>query len=398
MEHCKLRCHKCSREYPVGNHSLCPECGGILTLEYTDEYLRNLPKSRPCSSLWDYRELLPPVKDENIVSFREGGTPLVKSVTLGEKWGLNELYFKNETCNPTGSFKDRAVSVCISMAKEFECPGVVVSSSGNGGASVSAYGMKGGMHPLILIPEKTPVGKVAQAVAAGGRVVKVKGNFSDAYHAALDLSQKTGAMNATTTFLNPYGLEGYKTILYEILEQLKKVPDYIFVPVGAGPALYGIHKACEELVRAEKLRRIPRLVCVQAKGCSPIVKAWERNEKVSAWKDPHTIASAISDPLDGYEQDGDMTIEAIRKSRGYALAVTDEKLLETGRALAGEEGLFVEPTSAAAVAAAGLMAEKGLVKQGDLCVCLLTGHGLKDSGAYVPEDLEVKVIAHADEL
>lgn len=399
MDDYRLICHKCGKIYPVKNYGLCPECNGILTLEYSDKYLKEVLKEKENhKNMWEYASLLPPIKEENRVSFGEGGTPLVRSREIGPGLGLENLYFKNETCNPTGSFKDRAVSVCISMAKEFACEGVVVSSSGNGGAAVSAYGMKGEMNPIILIPEKTPMEKVAQAVAYGGRVVKVKGNFSQAYHAAMEISKKRNYMNVTTTFLSPYGIEGYKTIAYEIYEQLHQVPDYIFIPVGAGPALYGIYKAYEELKRGKKIEKIPKLVGVQASGCAPIVEAWEKKCKVNACRKPETIASAISDPLVGYEQDGDITVEAVRKTDGCAIAVEDTKILEAGKALARKEGIFVEPSSAVTTAALEIMRKKGILKREDVCVCILTGHGLKDSSAYVPQDIKIQVIEQGNEL
>ena len=399
MDNYKLICHKCGKEYALGNYSLCPECGGILTLEYTYEYLKEvLKEDRVHQSMWDYHQLLPPVKEENRVSFQEGGTPLLKSREIGPEIGVENLYFKNETCNPTGSFKDRAVSVCISMAKEYGCAGVVVSSSGNGGASVSAYGVKGNMNPVILIPEKTPLSKVAQAIAYGGRVIKVKGNFSQAYHAAIDLAKRMNYMNVTTTFLSPYGIEGYKTIAFEIYEQLGKVPDFIFIPVGAGPALYGIYKAYEELKRAGKTDRLPKVIGVQAKGCDPIAKAWESGQKVQACKNPETVASAISDPLVGYEQDGDLTIEAIHRTSGRALAIEDEETLQAGLCLARTEGIFAEPSSAITLAALKQMKNQGLIKEEDVCVCTLTGHGLKDSQAYAAGKTEVEIIAYGDEI
>lgn len=399
MENCSLVCHKCGKAYPIKNYSLCPECKGILTLEYSDEYLKIALRDETSHKyMWEYASLLPPVKEKNRVSFGEGGTPLIKSREIGAEMGMKKLYFKNETCNPTGSFKDRAVSVCISMAKEFSCEGVVVSSSGNGGAAVSAYGMKGKMKPIILIPENTPIEKVAQAVAYGGRVVKVKGNFSKAYHVAMKVARKRNYMNVTTTFLSPYGIEGYKTIAYEIYEQLNQTPDYIFIPVGAGPALYGVYKAYEELRRGGEIERIPRLVGVQAAGCAPIVEAWEKKCKVRACEDPETIASAISDPLVGYEQDGDITVEAVKKTDGFAIAVEDAEILEAGKNLARKEGLFVEPSSAVTVAAFEYMRKKGIIDEEDICVCVLTGHGLKDSKAYVPQDMEIKVIEHENEI
>lgn len=394
-------CHKCGAEFSIDRHSNCPKCGGILTVEYETEYLMtavNKFKEREKNSMWDYGEVLPPAAHDKRVTFGEGNTPLRKSIEIGRELGLESLYFKDETKNPTGSFKDRSVSVCVSIAKEFACPGIVVSSSGNGGAATSAYGMKGKIDTIVFVPEKTPIGKVAQAIAYGGKIIKVRGDFSNAYRAAVDMALKKGYMNVTTTFLSPFGLEGYKIIAYELFDQLGKAPDYILIPVGAGPVLYGIYKGFEEMKRAGRCSVIPKLVCVQAKGCAPIATAWQEKRRVESCGNPITVASAISDPLKGYEQDGDITVEAIEKSKGCAVTIGDEDILEAGRVLARKEGLFVEPASAAAVAALYELQKRNVIRELDTCVCLLTGHGLKDSPAYIPRELKVTVIDTVDEL
>lgn len=401
MMDCYMQCHGCGAQISLGSHAFCPQCGGILTVEYTDEYLREAALSladKAKRDMWDYDSVLPPVNEKNRVTFREGCTPLKKSWEIGEEMGLSNLYFKDETANPSGSFKDRSVSVCVSMAKEFDCPGIVVSSSGNGGAATGAYGTKGAVDTIIFVPEQTPVGKVAQAIAYGGRVIKVKGNFSCSYRAAMEMAQKKSYMNVTTTFLSPFGLEGYKIMAYELFEQLGKAPDYIFIPVGAGPVLYGIYKGFSEMKRMGWTDKMPRLICAQAKGCAPISQAWMEKRKVVCCENPCTVASAISDPLVGYERDGDITIEAIEASGGYAFALEDEVILETGRKLARREGIFVEASSAASLAALQMLQKEGVIASEDICVCLLTGHGLKDSAAYVPKNMEIPVIETIAEL
>lgn len=388
MDDCLLVCHQCKERYPIGKQNKCKNCGGILTAEYSDRYLKRAWKQlnkKEKHGMWDYKETFPPVSDEDIVTFREGGTQLLPSISIGEKLGLSQLYFKDETKNPTGSFKDRSASICVSMAKALSCPGIVASSSGNGGAAAAAYGVKGNLDTVIFIPENTPADKISQAIFYGGTVIKVKGNFSKAYHAAADMAEKKGYMNVTTTFLNPFGLEGYKTISFEIFDQMGTVPDYIIIPVGDGPILYGIYKGFEEMKRIEMIKKLPKLVCIQAKGCAPIAKAWKEKRKVISCKNPMTIASAISDPLAGYEQDGEITIDAIRATDGRALMVEDFQILEAGRELAWEEGLFVEPSSAVVLAGLHQLIGSGIIEKKDSCVCLLTGHGLKDCSSYYPK-------------
>lgn len=395
----KLICSKCGSEFPIEQQSYCPNCGGVITVLYSSQYLRNVSCgiSEKLSS-YKYAKLLPLASVKNMVSLGEGNTPLIKSSEIGSSLGVPNLYFKDETKNPTGSFKDRSISVCTSMAMEFGCEGITVASSGNGAASVAAYGSKARLDAFLFVPENTPAGKVAQAIAYGGKVIKVRGNFSKCYQAAIDLSIQKHFMNMTTTFLNPYGIEGYKIIAFEIFDKLRKIPSYILVPVGAGPILYGIWKGFDELVRMGKAEKMPRIICAQAAGCSPISSAWICHKSVVACASPQTIASAICDPLLGYEKDGDATVTAINKSNGMAYCLTDQEMLHAGKELAIKEGLFVEVSSAASLAALYKMKKDGLVKNDDICVCILTGHGLKDASTYIPKDYQIPLIDNINEL
>lgn len=396
----KLVCSKCRAEFPIEQQNYCPRCGGIVTVRYGHQYLKSVDREKTGKkrNVWSYRNMLPPVSDKNIISFGEGGTPLVRSCEIGDRLGISQLYFKDETKNPTGSFKDRSITECVSMAKEFGCPGIVVASSGNGAAATAAYGSKGGLDTILFVPEATPLGKVAQAITYGGRVIKVRGDFSNCYKAAMDMAREKRYMNVTTTFLSPYGIEGYKTIAFEIFDDLQKTPDYVFIPVGAGPVLYGIWKGFHELVEMGAADQMPGLIAAQAAGCSPIASAWICQKEVRACASPKTVASAICDPLLGYEQDGDATVQAIKVSNGRAYCLTDEEMISAGRELAQKEGLFVEVSSAASLSALYKMKEEGFLHKDSICVCVLTGHGLKDAGAYIPNDYEVPVINEIGEL
>lgn len=396
-----LLCHKCRKAYEIGPESFCRCCGGILTVEYEEPYLKKaaaLLKNRRKNSMWDFMEVLPPAAVEHIVTLGEGMTRLKKSRRLGEELGISGLFYKDETENPTGSFKDRPVSVCVSMAKEFNCSGIAASSSGNGGAAAAAYGTAGEIGTAIFVPETTPAGKVAQALAYGGNVFKVKGDFSNSYRAAMEMAEKKNFMNVTTTFLNPYGVEGDKIIAFELWEQLSKVPDYIFIPVGAGPILYGIYKGFRELESMGLIDRLPALVCVQSAGCAPIASAFLEKRKVTCWNRPETIASAISDPLDGYEQDGDLTIEAVEATEGTAVIVSDEEIREAGLLLARKDDIFVELSTASVIAGIKKLIKSGSIQKDSVCVCLLTGHGLKDSGGYMDESTKIPLISSIEEL
>lgn len=395
----QLICEKCGAVFEPVQHSYCPRCGGILTVQYGLEEQNRAKRAQHAGhGLWKYRALLPPISDENIVSFQEGGTRLVKSRIIGRSLGLSNLYFKDETQNPTGSFKDRSITVCVSMAKQLGCPGVVVASSGNGAASTSAYGCLGGLDTILFVPETTPLGKVAQAIAYGGKIIRVKGTFTNCYRAAAEMAKEKRYMNATTTFLSPYGIEGYKTIAFEVFEELQAVPDQVFIPVGAGPILYGIWKGFHELIQLGLTNRMPRLICAQAQGCAPISTAWLQRKAVTAWSSPQTVASAICDPLSGYEQDGDFTVRAIDASQGQAYTLSDEEMKNAGQDLARKEGLFVEVSSAASLAALYRMHRDKQLKENSICVCVLTGHGLKDAAAYIPDNYQISTVTTIAEL
>lgn len=401
MEQYYFECQNCKKRFPYGDRNICSDCGGILVIRYGAEYMQEAEKkmkAKERESIWDYAPVFPKIQAKNVVSFREGNTPLVKSREMAQKLDMTELYFKDETKNPTGSFKDRAISVCVSVAKELGYKGIAAASSGNGGASTSAYGVKGGLPTIIFVPETTPQGKVTQAITYGGSVIKVKGNFSRSFLAARQMAEKEGYMNVTTTYQNPWGIEGYKTLAYEIYDDLGKEPDTVILPVGDGPILYGVYKGFSELREMGRINKVPRLICVQAKGCAPIAEAWIQGKKVEAWENPCTVASAISDPLKGYEEDGELTVKAVKETDGYACTPDDMEILEAGRTLARTEGLYVEPSSAAAAAALMKLREEKVIGRDDCCVCILTGHGLKDCSAYVPEKYEALVINQIEEI
>lgn len=386
MEGCYLRCTQCGEIHPAWIETRCKRCGGILEAGYDSADLKGTFEQGSPSlkhGIFRFAAALPPVSPENRVSLAEANTPCIPSVRLAQQLGFANVLFKDETRNPTGSFKDRPISVCVSVAKECGCKRVVVASSGNGAASVAAYSARAGLENAIFVPEGTPDGKVAQALSYGGNVVRVPGDFSNCFKHAIEAAESPGTLNLTTTFLSPFGLEGDKTIAYELFAQTQALPEAVFIPVGAGPILYGIYKGFRELLHCGCISRIPRLIAVQAQGCAPIARAWRTGEKVRAWENASTAASAICDPLRGYEQDGDLTVQAIRESGGAAVVVSDEEILYWGSQLAQCEGLFAEPASAASVAGlAKAKADLGLDKTGT-AACILTGSGLKDPSAYL---------------
>jgi threonine synthase len=327
-----------------------------------------------------------------MVSLAEGGTPLIASPTLGDMLQLDHLFLKDETRNPSGAFKDRPMAVGVSKAVEFGFSSVMTASSGNAAASLAVYAARAHLRCIVFVPERTPIGKVAQAVICGAKVIKVKGDYSNSYRMAMNLAAEHSMMNLTTTFINPYTVEGDKTTAYEIYSQMGEIaPDWILIPTGAGPLLYGIYKGFREIHRLGLIAKVPRLVAVQAAGCSPIVSAFRSRQNVKSWEVVKTTASAIADPLRGYEKDGDLLLSAVYSSQGSAVAVEDEEILHAVRALGTREGVFAEPAGAASVAAVKKLVAAGAIGRNEKVVCLITGHGLKDPSAAISE-VQVKTI------
>ena len=376
-----LACHRCDWRGDPSNLYSCPACGSSLLVTYAS--LPNLPESGDggVRGLWRYRDHLPVSTSVEPVSLGEGGTSLIRAGRMGPFGGP---FLKNETTNPTASFKDRPVAVASTVARELGLSGLVCASTGNTGVAVSAYAARAGLPAVCVVPEATPAAKLRQIEAAGARIVRVRGDYSDAYALALAAAEEYGWANLTSTYVNPYMLEGDKTVAYEIFEELGgHAPDWVIVPVGAGPLLSAIHKGFKELGAAVEAG--PRMVAVQAAGCAPIVRAFETGEaEVSSWDLPvQTASSSIADALRGYSDDGTRTLSTVRESGGRAVAVSEEETHEATANLARSEGLFVEPGAAVAVAAYKRLVDESVIENREITVLVLTGHGLKDPEALV---------------
>jgi threonine synthase len=371
----------------------CEACGGIL--EVAEPAGTRVPAgSFAASTMWKYADTLAVTDAQHVVSLGEGMTPLHRAARLEQHLpnGAVTAYIKDETVNPTGSFKDRLVSAAVSKAVELGCKAIVCASSGNAGASAAAYAAKAGLKAIIVAPARTPAEKLTQISAYGAEAVLIDGHYSYSYRFAELLAEKYGYANVTTTYLNPYGTNALKVVGYELFEQLGgNVPDYVFIPCGSGPLVKGVYQGFREITRARAAAgggaagtggeggRVPKLVAVQAEGCAPVVRAYEAGERtVTAWDEPRTIASGISDPLIGYEQDGTYTLELVRASGGAAVAVSDDEIVEAMRLIARTEAVLAEPTGASSVAALMRMLRSGAIPPGSTAVCMVTGHGFKD--------------------
>jgi threonine synthase len=368
-----LACHRCDWEGALSLVQACARCGSTLLVRMPP------PGAWEGTGLWRYRSSLPVAGEP--VTLGEGGTPLLRGAGA---------WLKNEAANPTLSFKDRPVAVAATVARELGAEGLLCASTGNTAVSVAAYGARAGLPVVCLVPERTPLGKLGLVVAAGARLLRVAGTYSDAHALAGALAARTGWANLTTTYVNPFMLEGDKTVAFEIHEAIG-VPDAVVVPVGAGPLLGGIAKGFDELGDGS-----PRLFAVQAEGCAPIARAFAAGEPVRAWEAPATRAGGIADPLAGYEADGDRTLAAVRDSGGAAIAVPDAEIAAAADDLARSVGLTVELSAAAALAGLRALVAGGSIREDESAVLVLTGHASKDPPAGAAADAGPVVGSLAD--
>jgi threonine synthase len=354
----------------------CPKCGGILELRMTKPLpVGTLFPEEGGSGVWRYRSSFPVRKTSRPVTMGEGGTPLVQSVHIGSELGLGNLFFKVEGQNPTGSFKDRGMTVAVTRAVESGAEVLVCASTGNTSASLAAYASRAGLKSAVVLPSgKVTKGKLTQAVAHGAKLVRV----ADGFDRALELTMKAVAGDNRLYLMNsvnPYRIEGQKTVAFEIYEQLgNKVPDYVVLPVGNAGNISAVWKGFKELQESSATDRIPRLIGVQAEGASPIVEALDKGREVKSWAKPETVASAIriGNPVSWKK-----AVTALRDSGGIAMSVTDSEIVQARRDLASKEGEFVENASATPIAA--LRKSRGIIKENAIVVCITTGHGLKEA-------------------
>ena len=381
----KLRCIGCGsafRSDPQG--FICPNCGNLLELIQSPlPSAKSLVPGAGEISVWRYRAALPVGRDTDPITMGEGGTPLVKSAHLGKALGLRSLFFKVEGGNPTGSFKDRGMTVAVTRAVESGAKVLVCASTGNTSASLAAYASRAGLKCAVVLPSgKVAAGKLIQAVAHGAKLVRV----NDGFDRALELTEKAVALSESLYLMNsinPYRIEGQKTVAFEIYEQLgNRVPDYLVLPVGNAGNISAVWKGFKELRGAGVTSKVPRLVGVQASGASPIVEAFNSGKETKPWPSPETVASAIRI---GTPVSWKKAMTALRESGGIAVSVTDSEIVSARKELSSTEGIFVENASATPIA--GLRKILKSVKPDALVVCINTGHGLKEA---IPDDWREK--------
>jgi threonine synthase len=316
----------------------------------------------------EYLDFLPAMKEESVITLMEGNTPLIPSSRISKEIlsGI-KLYFKYEGLNPTGSFKDRGMTVAVSMAKENGSKAVICASTGNTSASAAAYATRAGMKSYVLIPQgKIALGKLSQAMAHGARVIQIEGNFDEALHLVREISESEPITLVNS--LNPFRIEGQKTAAFEVIDQLGFAPDYHCLPVGNAGNITAYWKGYKEYWEKGRAETLPKMLGFQAEGAAPIVRG-KTVEK------PETIATAIriGNPASWKQA------EAARdESGGLIDMVSDDEILQAYQMLASLEGIFCEPASASSLAGVIKLNRKGIFKKKDVIVLTITGHGLKD--------------------
>jgi threonine synthase len=376
-----LECSSCKREYEARRlHNVCTECGKPLLVRYDlpriAKFLTRQSLYARRADLWRYREVLPVRREDNIVSLREGWTPLLHARAIGESVGMQEIYVKDESLNPTQSFKARGMAVAVSMAKELGAKKLAAPSAGNAAGALATYCARARLGAYLFMPRDTPRANIIECEATGAHVTLIDGLITDCGAEVARRKDVEGWFDVST-LKEPYRVEGKKTMGYEIAEQLAwTLPDVIIYPTGGGTGLVGMWKAFDEMQALGWIGpKRPRMISVQAAGCAPIVRAFEKGERTAEeFPNAATIASGLRVP----KAIGDFLIlDALRESGGTAIAVTDDELVSGALELARTEGIFAAPEGGACVPALRKLVAEGLVKSDERVVLFNTGSGIK---------------------
>lgn len=378
-----LKCVICGKEFdPSTAPYTCDACGLDGTLDVLYDYAllrksmdRAALKADPTPSLWRYEAVLPVLRRESIPSLQVGWTPLYSAERLAAKYGVKELFVKDDGRNPTGSLKDRASAVGVAKALDFGRNVVACSSTGNAASSLSGFAAVMGMQSTIFVPEQAPQAKVTQLLVYGATVVLVKGDYADAFRLATAAIDKFGWYNRNCA-INPYLVEGKKTCAMEIAEQLGwDVPDKVFISVGDGCCIGGLYKGFSDLTELGLIDRMPAIIGVQAEGSKPIHDAFKSGAQRVTFAKAETLADSISV---GSPRNWAKALRAVRKTGGDMITVTDQEILSAIPELARSTGVFGEPAGATAFAGFRKAAQSGILKEADRVAIVVTGNGLKD--------------------
>jgi len=374
----EIRCSICTESVPFGTMGRCSRCGEILRPFYSHEAVMRLIGIPSGPGIDRYRSLLPVTRP--VPYLGEGKTPLISSRKIGPSLGLKHLHFKHEGCNPSGAFKDRGAALAAALALEAQAGGLLTASSGNAAAALSAYGAASGLKCIILLEPASPPTKLRQILATGARVLPVEGIFSHGPEAVGNLIFEAAALlNCYPAFVwapvNPYILEGMKSISYEITEDLSGAPDVIVCPVGGGDLLASQWRGYLELKEAGLIKKLPRMIAVQSLSAPPLLKAFRSGARsVETLPYAKSRISGINVPFTG-----DHALRTVRDSHGLVVGVDDDEVFYVQKRMAEEEGIWIEPVSAAPVTALAQLAVEKVLGPGDRIVCILSGAGFKDS-------------------
>jgi threonine synthase len=369
--HLNLVCERCGFAYPINAIKYtCEKCGGLVEYVYDDEYLKSI-NFVDNFSFWRYKSILPPV--QKIISLGEGGTPLQKSQRLAESIGIKDLLLKNETRNPTSSFKDRSASLIVSDVLTKGFSSLICATNGNHGASIAAYSAKANIDCHLIVSKNMDLGKLTQMIVYNAFITESGSSVKNTIERAITLEKERGWYQATTE-LNPLSIEGLKTISFEIFEQ-GVTPDWLVVAMGSGVTIYSLWKGYKELMVMNLVDEPPKLIGVQAEGCSPIAQAFNQglDDPIKLDKtETDALAIDVAEPIYG-----ELALRAIKESGGYAISVTDDEMHSTGREIAKFEGIFPEPASASTVACLNKLLNQKTIDAKEQVVCLITSSGLK---------------------
>ncbi len=386
-----FKCVRCGREYDLGRIRYLCDCGGTLDLHHDlsgvdGEKLKALWESRwgsrrgaDSSGVWRYRELIFNLPPDKIITRQEGNTRMYPAGKAGEYAGLKHFLLKHEGENPTGSFKDRGMTCGVTAARFYNSRDVACASTGNTSASMASYAAFCGMNSIIFIPEgKIAYGKLAQALAFGGRTLQIRGNFDDAMALVQEVCRELHIYLLNS--INPFRIEGQKAIGFEILQQLDwKAPDWFVIPGGNLGNNSALSKGLEELHRLGIIDKIPRIAVIQAEGAAPLVRMWKRNAPFEPVRDPETIATAIKI---GNPVSWEKSLRGLKWSNGVVESVSEQEIMDA-KAMVDAAGIGAEPASCCSVAGAKKLVELGVIDPDATVVGILTGHVLKDPDAAI---------------
>lgn len=376
------RCTLCGKNFPAEPETtVCPECGGILDIEYDYDYIKKQLAEKPLASreqrtMWRYMEFLPVKGIGKRPRLRVGCSPLYKAEALGKILGIRDLWIKDDGQNPTASLKDRASAMAVVKAEEAGKDTIACSSTGNAASSLAGNAAAAGLHACIFVPARAPKGKVAQLMMFGAKVFLVDGSYEDTFRISAEAIDRWGWYNRNAA-INPYLMEGKKTVSLEIAEQLGfQMPDYVAVSVGDGCTIGGVYKGFKDLFCAGLIPKIPRIISVQASGCCPINTAAAAGTMDWVPQEENTLADSIAV---GVPRNPVKALRAIHDSHGITVNVSDDEILAAMRLLGASSGVFAEPAGAAATAGVKKAVETGLIEKNSSVVTIVTGNGLKDT-------------------